>query len=658
MSDEQPHEVGSRRRRREIREARERAAAAEREREESLRRRLSFDEALREEEGEKSAPRKPVTRSEAGSSDEVFDQSIFDQEAPQQKAASSNGARQKKSASRAGVRGTRQPSPVETGAARRSPAPKSSASSAESPAPSRRRAQLQAAQSPAQPQKQEMPKPLPVSSVHAPAAGASAAQNQPADTPEEPEPARPGATPAEPFESVVSPHRAASPAEPHEEGPVEFHEDRPRDFLDDHLEDDEQFQERIEHDEDGTPLLISSSSYGRGYQTVTPVDSSVSRTVLQRRRQRRRRRNLTLAAALAGFTVLVIGFVWAVGAFLGGGGPEDYDQVAGDTVEFTVTEGDVPEAIFNRLVDEEIVASEEALNEAWSAWQAEGGDDLLRTGDFALYEEMPAEDAIAAIFDGEEASHYFSINSGMRIDDVLDAIAEQTGVDRRELSEINENPQQLGLPEGAETLEGYLAVGEYSPTVEASAEEILREPVERTFEELEELGVEEGEQFELITKASLVTAEAHYDADGGDYATIAGAIENRLEEQGDEDSETEGYLQIDAAVIYGLGTQQIHFTDEEREDADNEYNTYQHTGLTPGPIEAPHPEALAAVADPDANDYLYWVTVDLETGETLFATTYSDHQENVQLLNEYCEENSEICSGEPAEQAEAVEPGE
>lgn len=547
MSDEQPHEAGSRRRRREIREARERAAGAEREREEALRRRrLSFDQTLSRDEGEQT-------------SGEVFDQTVYDQE--------SSGSK------------------------------------------------------PAQP-------------------------------------VRPAATPAEPFESVVSPHRAASPTDAQEEEAVaEAQEDRPRDFLDD-LEGEGLVEEHIEHDEDGTPLLISSSSYGRGYQTVTPVDSDVGRTVLQRRRQRRRRRNLTLAAALAGFTVLVIGFVWAVGAFLGGRGPEDYDQVAGDTVEFTVSEGDVPDAIFSRLVDQEIVASEEALTEAWQEWQAAGGDDLLRTGDFALNEEMPAEDAIAAIFDGEEASHYFSINSGVRIDDALDAIAENTGIDRRELSEISDNPQQLGLPEEAETLEGYLAVGEYNPPVDATAEDVLREPVERTFEQLEELGIEEDEQFEAITKASLVTAESHYDADGGDYSTIAGAIENRLDELGDEDSETEGYLQIDAAVIYGLGTQQIHFTDEEREDSGNEYNTYQHPGLTPGPIEAPHPDALAAVADPDENDYLYWVTVDLETGETLFAETYSEHQENVERLNEYCAENSEICSGEPAEQAEAVEPGE
>lgn len=614
MSDEQPHEAGSRRRRREIREARERAAAAEREREEALRRRrLSFDQALREEEGEKSAPHRPVARSERTEQapGEVFDQAVYDQETSAAKG---------------------------TGSGVPSAAPGASSASS----PTEHQAQ------------QQTPKPLPVSSVHAPAS-----EERPVVGPEDSEPARPAATPSEPFESVVSPHRAASPADAQEDGAAEgSDEDRPRDFLDDHLEGDERRDDHIEHDEDGTPLLISSSSYGRGYQTVTPVDSDVSRTVLQRRRQRRRRRNLTLAAALAGFTVLVIGFVWTVGAFLGGGGPEDYDEVAGDTVEFTVSEGDVPDAIFNRLVDQEIVASEEALTEAWQEWQVAGGDDLLRTGDFALNEEMPAEDAIAAIFDGEEASHYFSINSGVRIDDALDTIAENTGIDRRELSEISDDPQQLGLPEAAETLEGYLAVGEYSPAVDATAEDVLREPVERTFEQLEELGIEEDEQFEAITKASLVTAESHYDADGGDYSTIAGAIENRLEEEGDEDSETEGYLQIDAAVIYGLGTQQIHFTDEEREDSENEYNTYQHSGLTPGPIEAPHAEALAAVADPDENDYLYWVTVDLETGETRFAETYSEHQENVDRLDEYCAENSEICSGEPAEQTEAVEPGE
>lgn len=630
VSDEKPHEVGSRRRRREIREARERAAAAEREREEAFRRRrLSFEEALREE-GENSADRKSVSMSEGQkgrgtpnpvpapvkrSRDEVFDQTVFDQ----------------------------------------SPSVKTL------PDQTQRADHIQRADQAKGP---DQPSPKPVAEPKAAEAAESERSAQ-----------SPAVTPAAPFEAVVAPHLAPSPQElssehgddQHGESPEDqpdeqdVHEEGyPRDFLDDHVENDDLFDERIEHDEDGTPLLISSSSYGRGYQTVTPVASDVSRSVLKRRRQRRRRRNLTLATALAGFAVLVIGFVWIVGAWLGGGGPEDYDQVAGDTVEFTVEEGDVPGAVFNRLVEQEIVASEDALNEAWQQWQATGGDTLLRVGDFALYEEMPAEDAIIAIFDAEEAAHFFSIDSGLRIEEALDRIAEQTGLDRRELNELNENPQQFDLPEEAETLEGYLAVGEYSPSIEATAEEVLQESVDRTFEQLDELGIEgEDAQWETIIKASLVTAEAHYDADGGDYDTIAGAIENRLDEVGDEDSETAGFLQIDAAVIYGLDVQRIHFTDEEREDDSNEYNTYQRPGLTPGPIEAPHPAALEAVADPDENDYLYWVTVNLETGETLFAETYPEHQNNVEELNQYCEENSEICSGEPAgEQTEAVEPGE
>ncbi|BAS09163.1 shikimate dehydrogenase [Arthrobacter sp. Hiyo4] len=73
-------------------------------------------------------------------------------------------------------------------------------------------------------------------------------------------------------------------------------------------------------------------------------------------------------------------------------------------------------------------------------------------------------------------------------------------------------------------------------------------------------------QYEAVIVASIVQAE------GGqaEYGDVAGAIYNRLK----PNDQTYGYLQVDSAVTYGLGTKSFNFTDEERQDKSNVYNTY------------------------------------------------------------------------------------
>lgn len=406
-------------------------------------------------------------------------------------------------------------------------------------------------------------------------------------------------------------------------------------------EDDYYEGTRIDHDEDGTPLLISSSSHGRGYQTVSAVEGGATQAVLEKRRRRRRRRNLTLSVAFGLFAVLLVGFVVVLQSLFGGGGPEDFETQAGEVVDFTVEEGDGPALVRTRLLEAGIIASDDAFDEAFAELQ---DAPELQPGEFQLREQMPAEDALAVIFEQGEALHYISLQDNTRIDAALSSIAAQTGISESDIRQAAEDPAAYGLPEEAETLEGYLAAGEYQPSLEATPEEILQAMVDTTFERLEELGItEEDEQWRTVIVASLLTAEGL----PGDYEEIAGIIENRL---APNNSETDGLLQIDATVIYGLGTQSVHFTEEERADASNEYNTYQNPGLPPGPVAAPNMATLEAAANPEENDYFYWVTVNLETGDTEFASTYEEHLGYVEEFNAYCEDNPEICEGEPTQE--------
>ena len=149
-------------------------------------------------------------------------------------------------------------------------------------------------------------------------------------------------------------------------------------------------------------------------------------------------------------------------------------------------------------------------------------------------------------------------------------------------------------------------------------------------------GVAEEDEFEILTVASIVEFEGVPDI----YDDVAGAIYNRLD---NPDAGTGGLIQSDASVAYGLGETTVHISEEEKQDESNEYNTYANPGLPVGPIGSPSTEAIDAAANPAENDYYYWVTVNLDTGETKFASTLEEHAENVDEYQQWCSENEDKC---------------
>jgi UPF0755 protein len=69
------------------------------------------------------------------------------------------------------------------------------------------------------------------------------------------------------------------------------------------------------------------------------------------------------------------------------------------------------------------------------------------------------------------------------------------------------------------------------------------------------------------------------------------------------------------------------------------YNTYLIEGLPPGPIASPGSLALDATLNPVPGDWLFFVTIDLATGETMFSKTLGQHEEYVKLLRQWEREN-------------------
>lgn len=395
-------------------------------------------------------------------------------------------------------------------------------------------------------------------------------------------------------------------------------------------------QDPLEEHSETTESEQPDEEQALGYMLVDGQSVAVPKLdeeQLKARQARKRKRTFIMLSSFAVFLGLLAIVGLGVGQLVGWTN-NDYPGPGGEEVVFEVHPGEGPIVIGNRLVDQDIVASTGAFRDALEAVNTSSE---IQPGAYTLRYEMPAKDAAEILLQvGVPGMNYAHVNSGHRIEDVYATLDDRTEYSLEEI-EAAADPANYDVPEQADTLEGYIAVGEYHFPLEASLEEIFQEMIEPTLDEFERLEVTDPtEQHQLVTVASILEAEARPE----DFETVAGIIDNRLD---NSNPETAGYLQIDATVIYGMGVRQLQFSSEDRQDESNEYNTYVHRGLPPGPIGAPSIAALDAAAAPEDNDYYYWITTNIETGETHFSTTYEEHREYQAEYRAYCDENPSIC---------------
>ena len=321
-------------------------------------------------------------------------------------------------------------------------------------------------------------------------------------------------------------------------------------------------------------------------------------------------------------------------------GPEDYSGEGTGNVVFEVQEGDTTAAIGRNLKAAGVVASVEAFTEA----AADDPDSRsIQVGFYELRKKMPAEDALGILVNPDNlVQTAVTIPEGLRVEDTLGLLSKETGIPVKKFEQAIDKPDSIGLPAYAKgNAEGYLFPATYAFAPNADATDMLSAMVarwEQAAEEAdlegraEELGYTPGE---LMIVASLVESEANRDEDRGKVARV---IYNRLETDA-----TNGLLQIDATVNYALGRDLGLGLTPEQLDVDSPYNTRKYPGLPPGPIESPGDKAIEAAANPPEGDWVYYVTVNLDTGETKFTDDYDEFLrfKNVELAA-YCD-SSDRC---------------
>lgn len=293
------------------------------------------------------------------------------------------------------------------------------------------------------------------------------------------------------------------------------------------------------------------------------------------------------------------------------------------SVDFVIVSGDTGVDITNHLVDAGIVKQFRSFYRL-----VLDSNTLFYPGTYPMKYEMSNADALKLLSDSANSmTNRVTVKEGWSAQQAFTAISKASDISLEDFAEAAAVPGNFGLPSQAVNLEGYLFPATYSFDPNLSAKQIIQIMVDRTFEEMNDLGVSPAKQFETLVLASVIQKEARL---APDFGKVSRVFLNRIS--------IGMHLQSDATVSYGTGGSTVTTTDEQRADP-NGYNTYVHLGLPVGPISNPGRDAIVAAIKPTAGDWLYFCTINLETGETVFSSTYEQHLVAVRQFQAWIREN-------------------
>lgn len=335
------------------------------------------------------------------------------------------------------------------------------------------------------------------------------------------------------------------------------------------------------------------------------------------RSAQRRRTALTFLVMLIGMTVLVGGgwiFLGPIIGDLADGEPAtlaDYPGPGSGSVEIVISSGDSGAAIGATLVEADVVATVDAFVAAFNANPDAGS---IQPGTYVLTQQIPATAAVAALLNpSSRADDSVTIPEGWRASQVYERMAEVMSVP---VAEVEAAAATVELPaEAAGSIEGWLFPSTYVVAPDTTATSMLTEMVDTTISVLQANDIPQETWHDVIIKASIVEKEVVLPQD---RAMAARVIENRL-----AGCTGDGFLGMDTTLVYDLGKPASEITATEWGTA-SPYNGRAVAGLPPTAISSPSENAIQAAAAPTAGDWCYFVTVNLDTGETKFTADYEE----------------------------------
>ena len=340
---------------------------------------------------------------------------------------------------------------------------------------------------------------------------------------------------------------------------------------------------------------------------------------------------IVAVAAFAAYTVLrpvVDGFLES----------DDYPGPGTGEVQIVVNDGDTGSAIGATLEKADVVKSAKAYLDA-AAGDSRAA--AIQPGSYTMKKQMTATGALAILLDSKNRSvPRVTVREGLWKSEVFAALSKGTGVPVAEYTAAAKDAAAIGLPGGRQGQRRGLPLprdlrvpgqGDRHPAAQdhggprrstscrrpASARRTTRRP-------------SSWPRSSRARPASPTAARWR-----GSWRTGSRT----------RPGPTVGLLQMDSTVNFAL-QKRGNLTKTEYDSAkSNPYDTYAHKGLPPGPISSPGAKAIEAAANPTAGPWFYFVTVNYDTGETLFAATQAEHDRNNAQRQAWCDDNKPKCEG-------------
>ncbi len=316
--------------------------------------------------------------------------------------------------------------------------------------------------------------------------------------------------------------------------------------------------------------------------------------------------------ARAAVAVAALAFVWATFQPLAGDG--------GDPVRVGIPKNASVSKIGD-LLDSRGVVPSGALFELRATLAGERGS--LKPGAYSLKEDMSYGAVIDRLAKGPATQVVtVTIPEGLSRREAA-PLVRKAGVSgdylRASLTSSSLDFRRYGVPERAESLEGFLFPATYELRRGAPARDLVEKQLEAFQLRLATLDLSYARrknltEYDVVTIASMVEREASV---ARERPLVAAVIYNRLR-QGQP-------LAIDATVRFATGNWSRPLTTSELA-VDSPYNTRTTPGLPPGPIGSPGLDSLGAAARPARAGYLYYVVKPGTCGEHAFSSTFEQFE--------------------------------
>jgi UPF0755 protein len=346
-------------------------------------------------------------------------------------------------------------------------------------------------------------------------------------------------------------------------------------------------------------------------------------------------------AVFVAAAVLVLGgyFVWdKTSTFLSTFGEiPDYPGPGTTKILVDVPEGASLDVIGGLLVERNVIKSKKAWDRAV---RTEERATSVQAGRYLMKTEMKSIDALRLLINpgSSKIRLQFTIPEGLRLTAQVDALVKGTKIKKSAYKAALEKPKTLKLPKYAKQKpEGFLFPDTYELTADSTATSTLKQMVDQYNAVTREIEFEadakklKRKPYEVLIVASIIEREVRREED---RAKVARVIYNRL----DKDRK----LELDSTVTYAENLKTTTTTKKDRQ-SKSKYNTYRYKGLPPGPISGPGKAALEAAANPEKGKWLYFVTVNLDTGETKFADKQADFEKIRLEFQTWCQSNPGRC---------------